>query len=646
MFSVQLSCRPRIRSGVATSGIHVDTATLAWLALLALALAVYSFGLGGQYNPSNGDELVYMHIARLTAVSGHWLPLVSDLDHMRNTKPPLLFWQAMAVGDWGQNWTMAAVRTPSLIYTLLIAGALGWTIHLISHNLRSACLAACVYLAFFSSYRYGRTFLTSAPETFWLNVPMFYLLWQRLRSPQRAAEASISWLIHLCFGLALGLGLAYKSFALIAPAGAALWCAQLLSAPRVTWRVAVQVTLKVALSVAMALAVFSLWFVLDPNPQAVWQEFVIGENVGKLSSDQGYWQVALSGGGGSIWAQLLAYVQNAGLLAFVVLGLGWVALKSGAQAWHQRSDNKSAGRIRPGCFETAQEKTLASARVATQRSAALVILLVWLGVWLVVFTLPNQRSARYVIPAMPALAMLITLCWDRIARGWFLSSLLLCGVFMGVLGRIAWAAHDLGIGTGFELGSTMLTLLVGLVLVLVGLFKPGWTRACTLAACFAVYACFGLTTAPLNGAAGQYSKQTVAQLPTQKIAVPNGFNAQFERFQFLLPGNQFVPYAGETRTPDQIGSDALELNRLLVAFDAVVWLQTEPTESVPPCVPICTVLGQRWEIKGRHRSGEITLANVWYPQSWLFRREWLVTQTPRFATTQRMNEPPSLKRKP
>jgi hypothetical protein len=396
----------------------------------------------------------------------------------------------------------------------------------------------------------------------------------------------------------------------------------------------------------MALAVFSLWFVLDPNPQAVWQEFVIGENVGKLSSNQGYWQVALSGGGGSIWAQLLAYVQNAGLLAFVVLGLGWVALKSGAQAWHQRSDNKSAGRIRPERFETTQEKTLASARVATQRSAAPVILLVWLAVWLTVFTLPSQRSARYVIPAMPALAMLITLYWDRIARGWFLFSLLLCGVFMGVLGRIAWAAHDLGIGTGFDLWATMLTLLAGLVLVLVGLFKPGWTRACMLAACFAVYTCFGLTTAPLNGAAGQYSKQTVAQLPTQKIAVPNGFNAQFERFQFLLPGNQFVPYAGETRTPDQIGSDALELNRLLAAFDAVVWLQTEPTESVPPCVPICTVLGQRWEVKGRHRSGEITLANVWYPQSWLFRREWLVTQTPRFATTQRMNEPPPLKREP
>ena len=102
---------------------QLDRASWAWLILLILALAVYAFGLGGQYNPSNGDELVYTHIARLTAASGHWLPLVSELDHMRNTKPPLLFWQALLAGGWGQNWTMAALRAPSLIYTLLVAGA-------------------------------------------------------------------------------------------------------------------------------------------------------------------------------------------------------------------------------------------------------------------------------------------------------------------------------------------------------------------------------------------------------------------------------------------------------------------------------------------------------------------------------------------
>ena len=70
--------------------------------------------------------------------------------------------------------------------------------------------------------------------------------------------------------------------------------------------------------------------------------------------------------------------------------------------------------------------------------------------------------------------------------------------------------------------------------------------------------------------------------------------------------------------------DADDLVRLLAQHDAVVWLQASATEANPPCAPSCTLLGTRWELKGRHRSGEITLANLWYPQQWLFRREWLL----------------------
>ncbi len=574
---------------------HFDAPTLAWLALLIFAIGIYAFGLGGQYIPSNGDELVYTHIARLTAASNHWLPLVSELDHMRNTKPPLLFWQAMVAGDWGHNWSLAALRTPSLIYTLLIAGAVAWTVKRITANLRTACLAACIYLAFFCTFRFGRTFLTSAPETFWLNGPMFWLLWQRLRQTSTTPANDPGWLAHVGFGLALGLGLAYKSFALIAPAAAALWCAQILSTPTPTWRAVIQTTLKVGLSAVMALGIFALWFVLDPDPGAVWQEFVIGENAAKLSSGQGYWHVALLGGGVSMWAQLLAYVQNAGLLAFVVIGLAGV----GFRVWQQRSDT-------------------------TKLSPHLLILLTWLAVWLVVFTLPSQRSARYVIPAMPALAMLMALYWERIARGWFLLSLLLCALFIVALGRIAWAEHDIGIGTSIELVTTMFAFVAGLMLVLGGLLKAAWTRSCTVATCFAVYACFSLTTEPLNGAAGQYEPQTATKLHHARVAVPNGFNSQFERFQFLLPGNLFVPYDSDGRAGSGSRSSAAELGRLLADFDAVVWLQSEPAEQLPPCVPVCSVLGTRWEVKGRHRSGEITFSSLWYPQTWLFRREWLV----------------------
>ena len=395
----------------------------------------------------------------------------------------------------------------------------------------------------------------------------------------------------------MGLGLAYKSFALVAPAAAALWCAQLLSAPKLNWQLALQTSLKVGLSAALALGVFGLWFVLDPDPGAVWQEFVIGENAGKLSSSVGYWQVALHGGGGSLWAQLLAYVQNAGLLAGVAVGLIWFGLKQG---------------LKPD-------------RGTPPHAAALWILLAWLTVWLVVFTLPSQRSARYVIPAMPALAILIALYWQQIARGWFWISLLLCGFLMVAMGRIAWAAHDLGIGSDTDLWRTLIGVAASLALVSAGLLRPAWTRTCTVAACLCVYLCFGLTTAPLNGPAGHYDKQVTSQLKNKRIAVPSQFNAQFERFEFLLPGNQFVPYDGEGYATAGLTAEAEARQRLLSSHDALVWLPSDAAQVAPRCAPECTVLGSRWEVKGRHRSGEITLSTLWTPQNWLFRREWLLT---------------------
>jgi hypothetical protein len=55
-----------------------------------------------------------------------------------------------------------------------------------------------------------------------------------------------------------------------------------------------------------------------------------------------------------------------------------------------------------------------------------------------------------------------------------------------------------------------------------------------------------------------------------------------------------------------------------------VWVQDELAQTQPGCVPQCKVIGSRWHVKSRHKSGEVTLDNLWYPQQWLFRREWLI----------------------
>ena len=594
-----------------------NTASRGWFALLLLAVLVYALGLDGQYIPSNGDEMVYAHIARLTAASQHWLPLVSELENMRNTKPPLLFWQAMVAGNWGQNWQLWVLRAPSLIYTLLITAAIAATMRRLSNDNRSALVAACVYLSFFCTFRYGRPYLTSAAETFWLDLPMFWLLWQCApagRAPaaggdaaRRSDNALPSWgagRFALC-GLALGVGAAYKSFALIAPAAAALWCALLVMQRPLRWPIVLRTTLGGALSAAIALAIFSFWLVLDPDPQAVWREFVMGENAGKLANAQGYWQTALQGGS-SVWVQLLAYVQDAGLLAFAVLGLCW----TGWQIWRRRG---AKDRVPP----------------------PVQIMLIWLAVWLLIFMLPSQRSARYVIPAMPALAMLLALYWSRIARGWFMPTLLLAAPVVLVLGRIAWVAHELEISSALQLGAALTAGLLGAGAVVAGLSRPGLTRACAALVCILVYLCFDLSVLPMDGPAGRFSHSAASDTVNATIAVPNGFNGQFERFQFLLPGNRFVPYdvgdrarAKMAAAPEQAApsmeSPVLQLRHLLGSHDAVVWTQADAAEPAAPCLPDCVVLASRWRLKGRHQSGEIRLSNLWYPREWLFRREWLL----------------------
>jgi 4-amino-4-deoxy-L-arabinose transferase-like glycosyltransferase len=583
--------------------------TVYWLALLVLALAVHAFGLDGQYIPSNGDEMVYAHIARETAATGQWLPLASELPDTRNTKPPLLFWQAMVAGDWGQHWSLAALRTPSLLYNLLIAAAIAACLRLVTRRWSEGLLAACLYLAFFSTFRYCRPYLTSAPETFWFSLPLFGLLWQRLRAP----GSGPGWGLHILFGLGLGLGLAYKSFALIAPAAAAWWLALVLSEAHLSWRTLLGHTLRTGFSAALGLGVFALWFVLDPDPAAVWREFIVGENAAKFSDARGYWQEALSLSGSSLWSQLLAYAVNAGLLFFAVLGLGWLGLKKLPQ-------------LRPG-------------KGAWPLPPHLAILLGWSLVWLLVFLFPSQRSARYVIPAMPAVAMLLALYWRDIGRLWFVPTLLLSALALLVLGRIAWVGHSLQLSTLGEISLTLLIMAAAALLIAAGLGRAGWTRSCALLACLLVYAGFDLTVAPLDGPPGRYAPQMAQRLlasgsgEARGVAVPNNFNGQYERYRFLLPGpHRFVPYDTDARALARVqpGSTlptpAGQLDQLLTGHAAVVWGQSSQEEVVPPCLPGCTVLGERWQLRSRYLSGEITLANLWYPQQWLFRREWLLVR--------------------
>jgi 4-amino-4-deoxy-L-arabinose transferase-like glycosyltransferase len=399
----------------------------------------------------------------------------------------------------------------------------------------------------------------------------------------------------------MGLGAAYKSFALVAPASAAIWCALLCTTPRLDWKTVLRTTAGVTWSALIGVGLFAMWFAIDPDPAAVWQEFVLAENAGKMSNTLGYWQNALNGPY-PMWTQLLAYPANAGLLALTGLGLCWLAVRRGVY-W----------------------------RSYVQLNPAQRVLLAWLLVWLLVFTIPSQRSERYVIPAMPALAIGMALLWQQIGRFWSVATLLLVAPALVLLARIAWVISDMDVGVPLLSAVAVLVAAVGLLAVFLGLFNARWTRNASLLACAAVYACFGLMVAPLSHPDADYAPAIQAQLQGQRVAVPNGFTGQYENYHFVLPGARVFPFDAEGRNtgeryPDMPAPERLQ--RLLQEFDAVVWLQDNDEQEEPGCLPQCRLLAQRWHVKSRHKSGEITLDNIWDPQDWLFSREWLLVKAP------------------
>ena len=569
--------------------------SLAWL-LLAVVIALgYLFQLGGDHIPRNGDELVYAHIARLTAESGHWLPLVSSYDFMRNTKPPLLFWQAMMAGGWGDLWTLFNLRLPSVVYswgTALMVGLLVRRVVMNSQTgsplpegegVKQGAIAAIVFLSFFSTYRYGRPYLTSGPETFWLFGVFFAMAW----SPAKLLASR--WKFPLIAGVAIGIACLYKSFAMVAPVGLGLaLCYQMIGARKAPWQVfragVVRDGFKVFTICALALAVFGLWFVLDPLPGEVWREFVVGENAGKFKSSPGYLKVAFSGNGG-VLVILTGYFVNAGLLLPVAVGAAWTAWRC----------------YRSGSTTTDAEK----------------IMWLWLLALALVFMLPNQRSARYLIPAMPTVAVLIALYWQRMARTWFVITLVFCLLGALGMGLIAMGAVRAMQDTGVYSPLFWLLLVMIVLASLVGMFKKQLTRAVVAASSFAVLFLLAWTTAPLNGAPGHFKPATVALLQGQTVRVPNNFNGQFERYHFILPGAKVVAYDAPQPVDFQDVDALLQTNRYVLVARRI---------GQAPCTK-CRIIDERWDLRSRQDPSEGTWAAITTPDTFWYAKEYLVDRS-------------------
>ncbi len=547
------------------------------IAILILGIFTYLYALDSRFAPKNGDEYPYMHIVRMTADSGAWLPLQSEMDGIKNTKPPLVFWEGIASTSWGSDWTLFALRWPSLVYTGLTAFFLFLAVARFSANRKTGLLAALVWLSFFATYRYGRPFLTDPPEVFWLSLPFFALLyWGK-------AAFNSKLLFPALAGFSIGMALLAKSFAYVVPACFALslfyWRWRNWSIPKLI----VQDAYKVLVIALLALGFFALWFVLDPFPQEIWKEFVLGENAGKFDARSSHYLLDLVRGGDSLWMLMITTLANAGLFILVLIS----AL---IQCWRQRR------------FLSFEET----------------LLLLLILAFFLVFSLPSQRSGRYLLPVMPAFAVLIALYWDRLPLWGFRFALLLQLILLAAL---TWVGSNLQLSDflgkpGLWDYSYAHWLLMGasLLLVLLGLFYRAHTKTIALAGCFLCYCALNSSLSPLEGSLGRYEQSTVQAVKAQDVWVPCDYRAKDEEYRLLLPGAKLHGY---------LAKDAGELGMLTSTYPLVA--VQSPIGLEPTLCDSCKILGKRMEMRARHSEEEIKAILMGQIGEYLFVNEYLIS---------------------
>jgi len=529
----------------------VQRVTLLFTVTLLVAAFTYFYGLASVDIPSNGDENVYIHITRKTAESGHWLPLAGDLSHLQNTKPPLLFWQGIAFTHAGADWTLWRLRAPSVFYTLATAALFLLLVRYLRRDWTSAALTALLYLAFYSTYRYGRPFLTDSAEVFWLTLPALAVV------GSRGAVLDSRFLAPVCFGAAVGIACLYKSFALILPfALALLWweCER----GHYRWRESiVRAVPAILISSALALAVFAIWPLADPDPASIWRDFVLRENAGKLGSGLGSYLRTLLWGGSSVWMLVGALLANGGLLAPVLLVLV-------IDGWRRRDALSSEERL----------------------------LWIWVLALFVAFSLPSQRSGRYLLPAMPALATLAALAWPRLQRAGFLASVAvgtcLAVVLAGLSALLVRDAAPFTLPLAYW-GVLGIVIALGVLSFARSRFAPAALPVMAIGLLLVI----GIFVTSISDPAGPFPSTARARLSAETVFVPCNFPSSEEGHRFLLPGADIRSYAeGDRQTAEALAEQ--------YRFFAVFVPLDEPARC-SGCLP----LGDRYVLRGRHTAGAL-----------------------------------------
>jgi 4-amino-4-deoxy-L-arabinose transferase-like glycosyltransferase len=235
----------------------------------------------------------------------------------------------------------------------------------------------------------------------------------------------------------------------------------------------------------------------------------------------------------------------------------------------------------------------------------------------VVFSLPSQRSGRYLLPVMPALAVLLALHWDRLPLWGFRIALVLQAILFSVL---IWAGSQLQL-SAFT-GDTSewvysywhwIFMVVSLDLVILGLFKKDSSKSIALAGCFLTYCALTSSLSPLEGQLGRFTPQAIAQVQDKDLWVPCDYRAKDEEYRLLLPGARLHGY---------MAGEAGEVAQLTASYPLV--LVQSPLGVKPDICDACQIIAHRIEMRARHSDEEIIEMLKGHLGKYLFVNEYLV----------------------
>ena len=227
---------------------------------------------------------------------------------------------------------------------------------------------------------------------------------------------------------------------------------------------------------------------------------------------------------------------------------------------------------------------------------------VFLWIWMLVlasfFCIPNQLDERYLIPAMPALALLIALRLGHLPL-WIVSvtNAAAAIVLLGLAALALLLQQHAGIGPLYPLWAS-LAWVAALAVAVLGIFRKDLARQLLAPSLLCVYLGYYLFLIPLDRGPGLFKGC--------EVSVPSNFNAREESYGFLLPGAIVKPYEHSKKPP------ASEFVVISLPLD-------QPA-------PEGVILGKRLNLIDRFNAAEtrdILLGNVCYH---LFHWDWLLQQ--------------------